>query len=221
MPENTNSTGSPREEAERLVAAALAAASVAARGIVRNASPLAGVAATAERLLAGGTGGHVATGSPECCVCPVCRAIAAVRDPSPELALKLAVGASDLASGLTGALRSVGDLVSGAPAAPRAGRPGPNAGPHDPRPRTTPDPDSVWRTATARQPGRPASRTPDEHPAEPDDPRYNDDPRHTMVPDDPWHAAVSDDPWHAATTAPVPPAGPPVTEDEPAPPDRV
>jgi hypothetical protein len=221
MPENTNSTGSPREEAERLVAAALAAASVAARGIARNASPLAGVAGAAERLLAGGTGGHVATGSPECCVCPVCRAIAAVRDPSPELALKLAVGASDLASGLTGALRSVSDLVSGAPAAPRAGRPAPNAGPHDSRRRTTPDPDSVWRTATARQPGRPAGQIPDEHPAEPDGPRHNDDPRHTVVPDDPWHSAVPDDPWHAATTAPVPPAGPPVPEDEPAPPEHV
>ncbi len=193
MPENANSSGSAREEAERLVAAALAAASVAARGIARNASPLAGIAGTAERLLAGSAGGHVATGSAECCVCPLCRAITAVRDPSPELALKLASGASDLASGLTGMLRSVSDLMSATP----AGRPGPEA----PGARRGADPDSVWHTATTRRPDRPgqrpADRTPDERSAEPADL----------------------DPWHAATTAPFPPAGTPEPTDEPAPPD--
>ncbi|GIH18699.1 hypothetical protein [Rugosimonospora africana] len=203
MTENANSTGSAREEAERLVAAALAAASVAARGIARNASPLAGVAGTAERLLAGNTGGHVATGSAECCVCPLCRAIAAVRDPSPELALKLASGASDLASGLSGVLRSVSDLVSGVPV--------PRSEPQESRPRPAPDPDSVWHTATTRRParsgGRPADRASDERSEQP------------AAPDDPWAAATADDPWHAATTAPVPPAGPPEAADEPAPPD--
>ncbi|GAA5183995.1 hypothetical protein GCM10023322_24510 [Rugosimonospora acidiphila] len=229
MPENEDFTssagsagdnrpaGSAREEAERLMAAALAAASGAARGFVRNASPLAGVADAAERLLAGGTGGHVATGSPECCVCPVCRALAAVRDPSPELALRLATGASDLASGLTGVLRSVSDLVSGVQAGPRGDRPGSGAAAD--RPRTAPDPDSVWRTATARQDtAGPAARIPEErtgdspHPAVPD-------PWHSDVSDDPWRAAVVDDVWHAATTAPVPPAGQPASGDEPAPPD--
>jgi hypothetical protein len=79
------SASSARDEAERLVAAALAAASVAARGA---------------------TG--FATGSAECCVCPLCRAIAAVRDPDPRLADGLASSAADLAAGLAGMLRAFG-----------------------------------------------------------------------------------------------------------------
>jgi hypothetical protein len=184
-------TGSAREEAERLVAAALAAASVAARGLVRSANPLSGVADAAERLLAGGGPGHVATGSPECCVCPLCRAIAAVRDPSPQVALKLATGAADLASNVTGVLRTVGDLVSGppaqrpaTPAEPAPGgvrRPATPAEPATERPRKAADPDITWRMATAAG-GAAAgnSGTPQAAPGAGQEP---------------------DDPWHAATTA--------------------
>jgi hypothetical protein len=75
----------PREEAERLVATALAALQVAA----------------------GSTAGF-ATGSAECCVCPVCKAIAAARDPDPAFAERLATGAGDLAVGLAGVLRAFG-----------------------------------------------------------------------------------------------------------------
>jgi hypothetical protein len=90
-------TGDPvRDEAERLVAAAIAAFSLAARG-------LGGVAGS--RRTAGHSG--FATGSPECCVCPVCRVISAMRDPSPELAERLATGAGDLASTVAGILRSL------------------------------------------------------------------------------------------------------------------
>jgi hypothetical protein len=90
-------TGDPvRDEAERLVAAAIAAFSLAARG-------LGGVAGS--RRSSGHSG--FATGSPECCVCPVCRVISAMRDPSPELAERLASGAGDLASVVTGILRSL------------------------------------------------------------------------------------------------------------------
>ena len=192
-------TGSARDEAQRLVAAALAAASVAARGITRNISPLSGVADTAQRLLAGGTDGHVATGSPECCVCPLCRAIAAVRDPSPETAVKLAIGASDLASGLTGVLRSMGDLLGRPPAG------GTRPAPAD-RPRTAPDPAATWRAATA-QPAtaQPAADRP--APVSPDD-RATD-------------RTEPDDPWHAATTAPAqaPPVVAPAPVGEPAPPE--
>lgn len=78
------SPGTAREEAERLVAAVLAAATLAA-----NANP------------------HLATGSPECCVCPLCKVIAAVRDPDPELVERVATGAGDLAAGLASFLRSV------------------------------------------------------------------------------------------------------------------
>jgi hypothetical protein len=161
--------GSAREEAERLVAAALGAASVAARGLVRAANPLSGVADAAERLLAGGDPGHVATGSPECCVCPLCRAIAAVRDPSPQLALKLATGAADLASNVTDVLRTVGGLVSQPPAPP--------AQPTADRPRTAPDADVAWRMATDRAP---AATEPAAAPS-----RDGDEP------DDPWHAATT------------------------------
>ena len=169
-------SGSARDEAERLVAAALAAASVAARGLVRSANPLSGVADAAERLLAGGGPGHVATGSPECCVCPLCRAIAAVRDPSPQVALKLATGAADLASNLTGVLRTVGDLVS-RPPAPRPATP---AEPTD-RPRTVADPGVIWRMATASGGAAASGGAPEaggEHGA-------------GEEPDDPWHAATT------------------------------
>ncbi|MEU8074132.1 hypothetical protein AB0B31_01695 [Catellatospora citrea] len=99
------SPGTAREEAERLVAAVLAAATLAA-----NANP------------------HLATGSPECCVCPLCKVIAAVRDPDPELVERVATGAGDLAAGLASFLRSVSTH-----------RPG----------------DAAWRDATAH-PGTPA-----------------------------------------------------------------
>jgi hypothetical protein len=90
-------TGDPvRDEAERLVAAAIAAVSLATRGL--------GGAAGARRS-AGHSG--FATGSPECCVCPVCRVISAMRDPNPDLAERLASGAGDLAAAVTGILRSL------------------------------------------------------------------------------------------------------------------
>ncbi|GAA1413413.1 hypothetical protein [Catellatospora coxensis] len=100
------SPGTAREEAERLVAAVLAAATLAA-----NANP------------------HLATGSPECCVCPLCKVIAAVRDPDPELVERVATGAGDLAAGLASFLRSVSTH-----------RPG----------------DAAWRDATVH-PGAPAA----------------------------------------------------------------
>ncbi|MDI1466357.1 hypothetical protein QEZ54_35805 [Catellatospora sp. KI3] len=98
------SPGTAREEAERLVAAALAAATLAA-----NANP------------------HLATGSAECCICPLCKVIAAVRDPDPEFVERVATGAGDLAAGLASFLRSVSA-----------------AGGHD----------DVWRDATHRAHGR-------------------------------------------------------------------
>jgi hypothetical protein len=75
-----------REEAEKLVAVALAALSSATRGL-------------------GGSG--FATGSAECCVCPVCRTIAAMRDPNSDLAERLAAGLGDLATGVTTVLRAL------------------------------------------------------------------------------------------------------------------
>jgi hypothetical protein len=121
------------------VAAALAAAQFASRAARRNSGSnarsardsgndmfedLAGLANVASKFLgASGIGApapqpqapekhHViANGSEECCICPVCRAIAAIRDPSPEFAEKLATGASDLAAGLTSILRAFGEAA--------------------------------------------------------------------------------------------------------------
>ncbi|WP_051798343.1 hypothetical protein [Catenuloplanes japonicus] len=47
-----------------------------------------------------------ANGSPECCVCPVCRAITMMRNPTPEFAEQLATSAGDLAAGVAGLLRA-------------------------------------------------------------------------------------------------------------------
>jgi len=87
--------GSAREEAERLVA------SVLARAVTGQVF-----------------GERWATGEPECCVCPVCKAIAAVRDPKPETAARLAGSAGDLAGSVAGLLRSVSAVV-GEPASSR------------------------------------------------------------------------------------------------------
>ena len=76
--------GSARQEAERLVAALLAAATMAA-----NANP------------------RLSTGSAECCICPLCRVIAAIRDPDPAVVERLATGAGDLAEGVASFLRNV------------------------------------------------------------------------------------------------------------------
>ncbi len=106
----------PREEAERLVATALAALSVAANG----------------------TAGF-ATGSAECCVCPVCKAIAAARDPDPEFAERLATGVGDLAVGLAGVLRAFGTRTPQTPTAQE---------PQEP-------PEDVWQHATTETPMSP------------------------------------------------------------------
>jgi hypothetical protein len=106
----------PRDEAERLLAAALAGLSVATQA----------------------TRG-IATGSPECCVCPLCRAIAAVRDPSPQFAERLASSAGDLATGLAGVLRAFAEAAGSGPT-------------KTPPPRSD-DSGDVWSAAT-RAPGQ-------------------------------------------------------------------
>jgi hypothetical protein len=73
-----------RQEAERLVAAALAVASLAA-----SSHP------------------ELATGSAACCVCPFCKLIEAVRDPDPQFVERLATGAGDLAVGVASLLRNL------------------------------------------------------------------------------------------------------------------
>jgi hypothetical protein len=150
----TTDPGSAREEAERLVAMLLAGARMAAAAPGAGPwGPLGGIlsgvlghtldddsgdqgAATA----GGTTGAGFANGSPECCVCPICRSIAALRDPSPEFAERLATGAGDLAAGVASLLRAF------APAEPAPGPSG--AGRSDGATAEDPTGDQVWREAT-------------------------------------------------------------------------
>lgn len=90
----------PRDEAERLIASVLGSASVAAEGL-----------------------DGWATGSAECCVCPVCRAIAAARQPNPNIAERLASGAGDLAQGLASMLRAFSGSFPGGGNVPGGARP--------------------------------------------------------------------------------------------------
>jgi hypothetical protein len=58
-----------------------------------------GVSATADSMagsVAAELHDHLATGSPECAWCPVCRTVAAVRQTSPEVRAHLAGAASSL-----------------------------------------------------------------------------------------------------------------------------
>src|SRR2546430_5254612 len=88
----------------------------------------------AERFLGGDVfGEHIATGTPECCVCPVCRGIAALRDPSPEFAWRVASGATDFATGIAAILRAFN-------AASARSRPKPPSRP--------PESGATWRAAT-------------------------------------------------------------------------
>src|SRR5436309_10428049 len=102
--------GDIRDEAERLVSATLAAASFALRG-------------TRAFSTYGNAGSRTADGEPapptaEWCFCPVCRGVAAVRNPSPQMVFTVAEGATNVASGIASALRALG------PAMPQ---PGPTA----------------------------------------------------------------------------------------------
>lgn len=120
--------GSAREEAERLVAMALAAVRLAASGATTGPAGgfgplgemLAGVLGHPDRAGSGAAtedpdGGRFATGSPECCVCPICRGVVALRDPSPEFAERLATGAGDFAAGVASLLRAFSTAASTAP----------------------------------------------------------------------------------------------------------
>jgi hypothetical protein len=148
-----------RAEAERLVAAGLAALSMAADRIgaptrERGGAAAAGYEALGDMLF--GPSAHrrhsVANDSPACCRCPVCRAIAAARDPDPEVAEKLATGVGMLAEGAARLLRGVAGAWP-----PPAARPEPAPQPEpEPRPAATaeprpaPDPDlDPWAAATA------------------------------------------------------------------------
>ncbi|MEU5552358.1 hypothetical protein ABZ738_21530 [Micromonospora sp. NPDC047793] len=164
--------GTAREEAERLVATLLAGVRLAAANPGAGPfGPLGGMVTSVlgHKDAPGGRGGRTetagagfATGAAECCVCPVCRGISALRDPSPEFAERLATGAGDLAAGLASFLRAFTPAdphsdPTAPPFAPSRPDPDPAGSPSDPPaptagPSTTagrsPDSDHVWREAT-------------------------------------------------------------------------
>jgi hypothetical protein len=146
-----------REEAERLVAAGLAAVSMAADRIgaptrERGGAAAAGFDALGDALF--GPSSHrrhsVATDSEECCRCPVCRVIAAARQPDPDIAERLATGVGDLAEGAARMLRTIAAAGASTTAPAREsthpGRPADDDG--DPWAAATDDP------GTAGRPGR-------------------------------------------------------------------
>lgn len=113
-----------RHEAERLVAAAIAT--------------LGGLAA--------GRGASFATGGPECCACPICKVIAAVREPSPEASERIATGVGDLATGIASMMRA---FTAGAAGTDRSA---------DPAPGGEPGPGGdVWHAATTQTTAPPSS----------------------------------------------------------------
>lgn len=123
--------GTARQEAERLVVTAVAAARVAAGGAV------------------------VRVGHPPGCPCPVCRALTAVRDPDPAVVERLTTRAGDVAAAVANLMRSA-TARRGVPPPPddevwRAATQGRHTGrPEQPA-------DDVWSVATrttARQAGQ-------------------------------------------------------------------
>ncbi|SCL37656.1 hypothetical protein GA0070624_5947 [Micromonospora rhizosphaerae] len=147
--------GSAREEAERLVATLLATARLASSAPgVGPWGPLGGILAGVlghsagpgpstgpDPAAPGASPAGFATGSPECCVCPICRGIAALRDPSPEFAERLATGAGDLAAGVASLLRAFAPAEPARPAATTAEGPAGAAAETDAG-------DHVWHEAT-------------------------------------------------------------------------
>ncbi|HEY8452184.1 MAG: hypothetical protein FWJ70_06145 [Micromonosporaceae bacterium] len=91
-----------RQEAERLVAAGIAAVSLAADRLGAPSRPRGGAAAAGFDALGDLLFGpsyrrhSIANDSPECCRCPVCRLIAAARRPDPDLVARLTTGAGEL-----------------------------------------------------------------------------------------------------------------------------
>jgi hypothetical protein len=59
-------------------------------------------AAAAADSLASELHDHIATGSPECAWCPVCRSVAAIRQTSPEVRAHLTSAASSLLMAVSG-----------------------------------------------------------------------------------------------------------------------
>ncbi|GAB1690367.1 hypothetical protein [Krasilnikovia sp. M28-CT-15] len=97
--------------------------------------------------------GGWATGSAECCVCPICRVITNLRDPSPDMSERLATGAGDFATGVASLLRAFSAMAAQRPPAPRTA----TSETSGPVPRPATDPDTTWSAATRAEAEPPPS----------------------------------------------------------------
>lgn len=101
--EGPDEVGSVGEEAARLLGALAGWATEHGGDLGAGVSGLADHAVGAARSV----DEHLATGAAECTYCPVCRAVHAVREVSPEVREHLAVAASSLVQAAAGFLVSV------------------------------------------------------------------------------------------------------------------
>jgi hypothetical protein len=95
--DDTEPVGSVAEEAAKLLGALSGWAREHGDGMSRTAGAMAGSVADEVR-------DHLATGTPECAWCPICRTVSAVRQTSPEVRAHLADAASSLLLAVTGML---------------------------------------------------------------------------------------------------------------------
>ncbi|GAB1645947.1 hypothetical protein KRMM14A1259_63700 [Krasilnikovia sp. MM14-A1259] len=152
--------------------------------------------------------GGWSTGSAECCVCPLCRVIATMRDPSPEVAERLATGAGDFAAGVASLLRAFSSMSAPRPPAPRRG---------DAADAPQPDPDTAWSAATrAPRPAEPERTTRTARPAEQERSGSTRTPSPTAGASGVAEAEVGDA-WSAATRAAVDRPAPGGTGTRPVP----
>jgi hypothetical protein len=160
-------------------------------GMVGQAAGMAAGAATGGHRPSGS--GGWSTGTAECCVCPICKVIAGLRDPSPETAERLATGAGDFAAGVASLMRAFSAATAESTATRPAPAPAPSAAASTTaEPRTGGDP---WAAATAAG-DTPAARATVPRPTRPARPPAPP----TARPAPPVPGA---DPWAAATNPPT------------------
>jgi hypothetical protein len=106
------------DEAARLAGAFAAWAARNTAGVGQHAHDLAGTISHGVRDAWHEADAHLATGSEQCTVCPVCRTVAAVREVSPEVRTHLVQAAGSLIAAASGLLATFTDgAAAGATAA--------------------------------------------------------------------------------------------------------
>lgn len=123
--EDTPEVGSLAEETAKLLGALSGWAREHGADVGQGASGLADHLVDQVTTAAHQVDEHLATGAPECTVCPICRTVHVVRQLSPEVKAHLAVAASSLMQAAAGLLATVAPDPDGSA----------DGGPDDPEPR--------------------------------------------------------------------------------------